>query len=348
MSNISVSKMKIFKDCKLEFKYKYIDKWVPTDDKKEDVTAKGLVMHQCFEDILKYENYVPGWDEVKFENTLVPCRDKSIPKKIIPEEEVLKILKTAMEKNKLSVQVAKEYRLKLGLKRWLSFKHDYLDKRNSILYAEKEHKLTLFKRADGEEVVTTAILDLLEELEDGNYCIYDYKTPQKANNSNYKAQLLVYTYVQATALGLIGSDIDFACKTIADKFKIYVFYPLLEGLEEDYTNSLKQVKFKAEDVKKAIDELKETDANIGEFDFSQNAVQLQPTTPKFTCDWCEYCGSKRQTINGETFEGCPITDFAGCICKHEFKRPEKKESLSDKEKDRISTILSASKEEEKK
>ena len=328
MSSISVSKMKIYKDCKLQFKYKYIDKWTPAEEKKEDVTAKGLVLHQCFENILKYENYKDG--------------QPGLPYRQISEKEVLKIFKKAMEDNQLSVQAAKDYKLKDGLVRWLDFKHNYLDKRNNLCFSEKEYKRNLFEVLDPEDeekakkaaeeraknklekekCSTTAILDLLENNGDGTYTIYDYKTPSKANNSNHKLQLCVYAYMMAVELGLIefGSE-DY--QTVADKFTLYIFYPLLEDERKDYKPFLKKLKFEAEDVKKAIESLKESELGIREYNFKASASILMPTTLKYCCDWCEYAGSKRQEINGEIFEGCPLTVWAQIECKHTYKRPEK-------------------------
>lgn len=292
--------MKLFKDCKLAFKYKYIDKYVPIDTKKDDVTAKGLVLHQCFENILKKENYV--------EDT------PGLAHTVATESEVLDILKTAMEENELSIQAAVDYRIKLGLKRWLDFKHNYLDPRGHVLYAEKEHRRVIFG-----DTMTTAILDLLEDNGDGTYRIYDYKTPAKANNSNYKSQLLIYAYVQAISLGLIQPDsTDY--ETVANKFSVFVFYPLIEGDYETYSDSLKQIKFKAEDVQKAVEELKQTDTDITTFNFNVSAHELSPITIKYTCNWCEYCGAKAQIIDGVVWSGCPITANIGCESKHQFKK----------------------------
>ena len=57
MENISVSRAKQFKSCKLAYKYIYEDKFVPVIKAPADVINKGLVMHETFEALTHYENY---------------------------------------------------------------------------------------------------------------------------------------------------------------------------------------------------------------------------------------------------------------------------------------------------
>lgn len=297
MNSISVSRAKQFHSCKLAYKYKYVDKWEPEVKAPADVTNKGLVMHETFEALTLYENYPEGSEE---------------PTKAYRQattEVVMAAFKKAMEENKLPIEVAEKYNLKRGIKRWLSFKHDYLDKRNTILYSEKRYDREIFTGVN-----TITILDLLEDKGDGNFVIYDYKTPQKANASSYKMQLMVYAYMMAIVKGLIevGST-DY--QTVADHFKCYIFFPLCDGDHEDYKDSLKECKFKAADVQKAIEDMQQTIVDVDAFDFTKSAEALQPAKPDFTCSWCDYCGSDKQA---DGFEGCPITKFAGYLSKGKF------------------------------
>lgn len=313
MENISVSRAKQFKSCKLAYKYIYEDKFVPTIKAPADVTNKGLVMHETFEALTHYENYnEPVVDANGKQNWGEPVKAY----RQAPLPTIMSAFQHAMEENKLPIAVAEKYNLKRGLKRWLSFKHDYLDPRGTTLYAEKKYVLPIFGNTK-----TTAILDLLEDMGDGTYVIYDYKTPSKANPSNYKFQLMVYAYLMATVKGLIQPDsTDY--QTVAKHFKCYIFFPLCDGEHEDYKDSLKQLKFTAKDVEKAIEDLKADCASIDAFDFNKPAEALQPTTAstKGPCGWCDYCGAKPQPEIG--FEGCPITAFIGCMQKSTFMRPE--------------------------
>lgn len=304
--SISVSRAKTFKSpCKLQYYYTYIKKFEPVVPQPIEVTAKGLVLHQVFENLLKFENY---------ENEVPLTADNLSKRKTVDEAFIMATLKTAMKENQLSIETAEKYNIKKGIKRWLSFKHDYLDKRNHQLFAEKRYDEILF-----DEVKTTSILDLLEDNGDGTFTIYDYKTPAKANTSLYKDQLITYAYMMACVKGLIkpGSE-DYG--VVATNFKLFVFFPIIEGEHEDYKDSLKQVKFKTEDVKRVIEELKHTCEDIDGFDWNKPAEALQPPSMDFKCNWCTFRGAKPQPEIG--FEGCPISCFTGFVQTSLFKPVE--------------------------
>lgn len=300
MKNISVSKIKSFKNCKLAYKYNYIDHFIPVEEQPAEVTSKGLCIHEIFDQLLKYENYKDDKSQLKY-------RD-------VNEKLVLDIFRQNMESNKLSIEQAERFQLKKGIKRWLSFKHDYLDKRNHILYAEQKYTLPIFEGTE-----TTAILDLLEDNRNNTYNIYDYKTPRKINNSDYKYQLLIYVYLMSVVKNM--TDINNPnYEEISKHFNIFIFYPLCEGDHETYEKSLKQIKYKSEDLKETIEDLKSICNYIDNFDFEQPAEVLQTTTvsTRGPCSWCNYFGTKPQPeIN---FEGCPITHFMGILQKSLIKK----------------------------
>lgn len=289
MTNISVSKAKTFDSCKLQYKYKYVTKFNREIPKQVDVITKGLVMHKCFEDLVNYENYDNG--------KAGSCQRKATP------DFVMQVFKNAVEDHKLSKDAVMSYRLGLGLKRWLSFK-EYLDKRGNTLYAEKEYERVIFGEAK-----TKCVLDLLEDLGNDKYIIYDYKTPLKANASNYAKQVAVYAYMMAIEKGFIevGSN-DY--KTVADHFDGYIFFPLVEGDHEDYEKCLKKVTLSEKTIGEAIEWLKSVDATATPFNFNVPAVMLFPAkTPK--CEWCDFEGAAPQPEIG--FEGCPLSCFAGKV-----------------------------------
>lgn len=307
MKTISISRAKCFAYCHLQYDYTYVDKFVPVEQKPIYVQAKGLVLHQTFENLLKYENY-------KNEIPTLPYRRAS-------DEIVLDYFKKAMEENKLPIKEAQEYNLKLGLKRWLSFKHDYLDKNGHIMYSEKQYNENLFG-----ETKTITILDLLEDCRNDNYIIYDYKTPQSVDVKRYKDQLVLYAYTMACVKGLITKEsTDY--QTVVDHFKLKVFFPLMNGEHETFEKCLVDLPFKASDIENIINKLKDTCASIDAFDFNKPAEVLQVSNPSFQCKWCAYCGSKAQpeihSKNGKVFAGCPITNFLGMMPTNEkFKAVE--------------------------
>jgi len=288
MKSISISKAKTFHNCKLLFKYSYIDKFSPVEEVHVDVTDKGLVLHQTFESLLKYENY-------EGETVKMPYRQAD-------EKTVLEFFKAAMEENKLSEEVAAEFKLKRGLKRWLSFKHDYLDKTGHTMYAEKRYDQVLFG-----ETKTVAILDLLEDCGNGDYIIYDYKTPKTINMNTYKEQLTLYAYMMAVAKGVIQPESN-EYEKVKEHFRLFVFFPLADNDSVDYKDCLKELKFTADDVKNTVEGLKNTVSEIDAFDWSKPAEALQPVKMDFKCNWCKFKGSRPQPEIGG-FQGCPISCF---------------------------------------
>lgn len=295
MKSVSISRVKTWKTCRLLYRYTYVDKFVPKDKKPILVTVKGLALHETFEELLKFENY-------KNDKPELPYRQAST-------DEANAILNKYIESNKIPESEAKEFRLDLGLKRWLNFKHNYLDKNGHIMYSEKQYNEVLFG-----ETKTITILDLLEDCGDGNFVIYDYKTPKSADVSRYKEQLVLYAYTMACVKGIItpGSE-EF--EKVADHFKLKVFFPLIDGDSEDFNDCLKDVKFTAEDVKNVVMDIKNACDEIDAFDFNKPAEVLQPSKLIFQCRWCDFCGSKPQmdihSENGNPFYGCPISVFAG-------------------------------------
>lgn len=300
MAKISVSKAKTYGQCKLQFKYTYVPgyKFKPITPKPATDIVKGLVLHQTFESLLKYENYQNG--------VAGKCYRKA------DEATVLNFLKEAMEdpKNKLSIEDAVNYRIKLGVKRWLSFKKDYLDPRGNILNAEKEYNKDLFI-----DMATTGILDLIEDEGNGHFVIYDYKTAQKTGVSFYEKQLAIYAYMVALDKGYIevGST-DW--QTVADHFSCYIFFPLAEGDREDYKDSLKPIKFTAEKVEKAVTWLRDCYDGSNSFNWDVGAASLFPSKLSRLCEWCAYYGAQPQPEIG--FEGCPLSCFRGAVASTKY------------------------------
>lgn len=299
--------MKTFKHCPLEYLYTYEEKFVPVEKQPIWVQSKGLVLHETFEALTLYENYPnPTLDE---ETGLKTYGEPVLAYRKADLTTVMNAFKTAMENNDFPIEKAEEYQLKLGLKRWLSFKHDYLDKRNHKLYAEKRYEEILFG-----ETKTITILDLMEDCGDGNYIIYDYKTPKSIDLSRYKDQLLLYAYTMACVKGLIeaGSE-DY--ETVVNHFKVFVFFPLVNLKTETYEKCLQELTFNAEDLEEVMKDVKKTCDIIDGFDFSKPAEVLQVNNPNFQCKWCSFCGSKPQpdtlSQKGRPFEGCPITNYLG-------------------------------------
>lgn len=288
MKSISISKAKLWRNCKLAFKYTYETKFTPVEQQPIYVTAKGLALHETFEKLLRYENYKDG---------------PELPYRKISYEDALKILNEAVAEQKIPPEETEGFNLELGLKRWLSFKHDYLDATRNVMYAEQRYDQVLFG-----ETTTITILDLLEDCGDNHYIIYDYKTPKSIEISRYKEQLVLYAYVMACVKGVIavGSE-DY--EKVVQHFKLKVFFPLATGDHEDYKASLRDCPFTAEDVKKVIEDLKQSCNEIEAFNFDKPAEVLQPIQLSYQCNWCQFCGSLPQPEIG--FQGCPISTFCG-------------------------------------
>lgn len=296
MQNISISRAKTFHNCHLLYNYKYVNKFTPVNTTPIWVTLKGSVLHETFERLLKYENYKEETPTLSYRRA-----DNNV---------VEEIFQNVLKENNFPLEKVEEFNLKKGINRWLSFKHDFLDKNNHILYSEKEYNENLFG-----ETNTIAILDLMEDLGNNNYIIYDYKTPKSIDISRYKAQLVLYAYVIARVKGIIKDEKDEDYQKVVDHFKLKVFFPLADKINDDYKNLLKEINYTAKDVKETITFLKNTVKEIDNFDFSKSAEVLQTSNPGINCKWCEFAGSSPDTLliseNGYKFQGCPITKFCG-------------------------------------
>ena len=331
LKNTSVSRIKNFKNCPLAYLYTYVDKFAPVEKQPIWVQAKGLVLHEVFEILTIEENYIGTGEFNTFEvekDFEEPCWWKyfggfvragiahapvieaaKTVQRTVTTDQILEAFEQAMRKNDFPIEKAIEFDLKKGIRRWLSFKHDFLDNRKTQLFAEKRYEEILFG-----ETKTITILDLLEDNGDGTYTIYDYKTPKSVDVSRYKEQLCVYAYTMACVKGLItpGSR---NYEAVTKHFKLKVFFPLINLKTEKYDKCLAEVPFTAEDVEDVLESIIKTCDIIDGFDFSKPAEALQKSNPNFQCKWCAFCGSEPQpetvSKDGRAFEGCPITSYLG-------------------------------------
>lgn len=302
MKSISISRAKAWESCKLAYYYTYVNQFTPVEKQTIDVTAKGIALHETFERLLRLENYEGD----------SPLEISSI-KKIANELSSLQILQEECIKNKLSLDKIKEYRLDIGIKRWLNFKREYLDKQDSsdVLHAEQNFNTTLFGSTN-----TITIIDLLQEKKNGEFIIYDYKTPKTINIALYSEQLTLYAYALLLNKKIIQPK-DFA--TVPKLVKLAVFFPLANGDYEDYEKSLKFVDFTAKDVENIVNKLEKTCEEIDKFDFNKPAEVLQKTCPDFQCKWCAFQGAAPQP--DIKFDGCPLSHFFGLKqLNSEFKK----------------------------
>ena len=302
LKSISMSRIHTFCDCKLKYKYTYIDHWAVPEDKEApvaDVTKKGLALHETFEAIIK-NNLTK---DQSFDKLLENCKIQ----KIDPE------------------RIEKEFGLESGLNRWWQFK-EYID---SLGVAELHPEME-YNEPISNGVITKickSYFDLLIKLKDGSWIIVDYKTPKSADVNNYAEQLMLYVFVLWNNLRRTKQE-TCELKEFVAKCKTAVFFPLarLAKKNEKLENRFVPLDY---DYPKMMSFLRGLFGNVNlmqTFDFDKNAFALSNNTKVGQgCTWCPYCGTTRDD-GEEGFEGCPVTaaiQFPKLITKGvKFIKPE--------------------------
>lgn len=198
-----------------------------------------------------------------------------------------------------------KFNVREGLKRFCIFWKEFIEpkeKEGYVISRECEIKADDIK---GESFI--GYIDLLLEKED-SVIIFDYKTASTMNAGGYMNQLITYAY-------MIGLRKGWDIKQIAEKTKLYVFFPLgkitakkIKTDEERALYSVKEIVFAASDVDAVVEGFLKDIDTIHETDFSAIDPE-KDASYSFACNWCPYIGSI-PTRDG--FPGCPTTYNRGC------------------------------------
>ena len=204
---------------------------------------------KCFEGcVLNYKyKYVDGWKAEGLPGNVLAEKGLALHETFehyvtgMTDEAAIQLL----EQNKKVHPVDEEqYPVTEGLKRFFIFWDKFVKPYEQQGY--KIEKETWVKaQIEGEPFI--GAIDLLLDHGD-SVIIADYKTASSISTSSYRSQLLLYAY-------MIGLNRGWDCKQIAERVKLYVFFPLgkvtaksADTFEKQALNCIRQIEFNAMDV----------------------------------------------------------------------------------------------------
>ena len=251
--NFSVSRVKCFQSCPLQYKYKYVDGWKTSATKYSDDIQKGLALHETFE-------HFP-------ETTL---------------EDASALLHKNLEKYPVNHELYPLEILETGVKRYYHFWNSFVKPLLDDGYkATKE----TWMRGNISNQPFIGALDLLLKKGDDTIII-DYKTASSMSASSYKEQLLVYTYLNNNDLSVAAEKTRLYIFFPLGKLKTGDEY----GSDvKSSLSCLKQIKFEKADLVTVVDKFQASIETITTKDW--NTVDTKDATVHFGCKWCDYKGS---------------------------------------------------------
>jgi hypothetical protein len=151
--------------------------------------------------------------------------------------------------------------------------------------------------------------------------IVDFKTGKTARTDSYHKQLLLYAY-------FLGLESGWNYEQIADKTRLYIFFPLADlgktkaklPDDERALESLKEVKFTADDLRGAIARATQSVEDAVNFDWAK-ASNERDACITFACAWCPYQGIPKD-LNESCH--CEKSRKAGKTCPRGIKITENK------------------------
>jgi CRISPR/Cas system-associated exonuclease Cas4 (RecB family) len=250
--NFSVSRIKCFNACPLQYKYKFVDGWKTSATKKSDDIQKGLALHETFE---------------HFPETL---------------EDAMALLHKNLEKYPVNHELYPLEVLEMGVKRYYHFWNNFVKPLLDDGY--KATKETWMRGTISGQPFIGA-LDLLLKKGDDTIII-DYKTASSVSASSYKEQLLVYTYLNNNDLSVAAEKTKLYVFFPLGKLKTGDEY----GSDvKSSLSCLKEIKFEKADLVTIVDKFQSSIEAITAKDW--NAIDTKDATIHFGCKWCDYNGS---------------------------------------------------------
>ena len=250
--NFSVSRVKCFQSCPLQYKYKYVDGWKTSATKKSDDIQKGLALHETFE---------------------------NFPEKL---EDAIALLHKNLEKYPVNYELYPLEVLEAGVKRYYNFWNSFVKPLLDDGYkATKE----TWMRGNISNQPFIGALDLLLKKGDDTIII-DYKTASSMATSSYKEQLLVYTYLNNNDLSVAAEKTRLFIFFPLGKLTKGEEY---DSSIESSLSCLKEIKFEKTDLVTVVDKFQASIETITSKDW--NEIDTKDATVHFGCKWCDYAGS---------------------------------------------------------
>lgn len=271
----SASRVGTFCDCKLKYKYNYIDKWRSSDTAGNEFAEKGLCFHETA------ELYQTG----------------------MTDEECYNILDSKIKEHNVDVN---KYPEKMAVDRFLAFWKKFVAPKELTGYEVKKESWT---NGVIDNNNFCGALDLLLERPD-SVIIYDYKTCTTIAASKYKNQQVLYAYLKGQEHGWTNEEI---VKNV--KLNIFFpFGKVNETLPLDMqaNSCTKELKYTVADIEavindhfiKHINESKQTD---------WSTITPSDGVVSFGCNFCQYAGGLPDPRTG--FPGCMSSFNQGYLQK---------------------------------
>jgi len=191
-----------------------------------------------------------------------------------------------------------EYPYEEGIRRFIAFRENWFNPKLET------HKHSHEQWANGTLVGVPMCGQLDTVLENDNeIIIIDFKSSKSMDTKSYQKQLMLYAYLKGTMK-------KWNIKEIAEKVKLYLFYPFGDVTAKKYDTiekralfCLKQIIFTEDDLERVIHEYSKTIKEIQATDFS--SITYKDARESFACQWCPFFGSIEDDTIG--FAGCKLT-----------------------------------------
>lgn len=271
----SASRVGTYCNCKLQYKYNYIEKWRSSDTLGNEYAEKGLCFHETA------ELYHTG----------------------MTDEECFKILDDKIKEHNVDIS---KYPERTAVERFLKFWKIFVEPKELTGYTVKKES---WANGTIDNNSMCGALDLLLERPD-SIIIVDYKTATTTATSKYKNQQVLYAYLKGKEHNWTNEEIAQNVKI----YIFFPFGKVNELLpiEMQANSCIKELKYTATDIETVINDHYIKNINESkEMDWS--TITSSDGTVGFTCNFCQYAGSLADPRTG--FCGCMSSFSAGYLQK---------------------------------
>lgn len=200
---ISASQIDLFRNCQLQWKFRYLDR-IPEDEKfTYSGTLFGKAFHKVFETILQVEKPLA----IETKKDTITTATEMFKKEYITESDSTKLkgIKIKLSRGESQMSIVEDYtaRFRWGVEQVI----------DSGFHTEYKKLLTEQRiEFDFDEFHIDAIMDIIGQYEDGSYDILDFKTgrfdPTDLPNNT---QLIFYTMAGYQKYGRLPNRFRFLC-----------------------------------------------------------------------------------------------------------------------------------------
>lgn len=270
----SASRIGCYNDCKLKYKFTYVEGWHRSDNKADITAAKGTCFHETVE---KYHTGMPKEEAIS-----------------LLEENIKKY--GIYDKENLDPETGKPvYDEHEALDRFFYWWAAFVEPLEKKGYKVEQEVWTEGKILR-QPFVGALDVRLNPASLDEPTVIVDYKSGKSTTASKYKNQQLLYAYFTGKEKGY---DIEQTAKSV----RCYIFFPFANPgfpSEDVALVNFKEIKYTAEDLRDVIDN---TYCRSLQEILTQdwNKIGSDDGTEQFGCRWCPFANAP---ANKNGFIGC--------------------------------------------